>query len=103
MVARSVISITSDVVADEDDARAFRDDPTDEREQLIDADTRQERRRLVEHEQSVGASRAKVLNRPHNGEQGLFRRGEARNRRARIEFQAVAGERLRHRIMLAPP
>ena len=91
------------VVAHENNARAIRHDATDEREQLIDADTGQERRRLIKHQQSVGASRAKVLDRPNNGEQGLFRRGEAGNRRPRIEFQAVPGERLRHRIMFAPP
>ena len=40
-----------DVVRDEDDARPFRDDAADEREQRLDVGRRQERRRLVEDEE----------------------------------------------------
>jgi hypothetical protein len=64
-----------DIVADEDDARALRYDPADEREQLIDADARQEWRRLIQHQEPVAASslaRPKVLDRPDDREQRLL-------------------------------
>ena len=93
----------ADIVADEDHARALRDDPAHEREQLIDADARQERRRLVEHQQAPAPASplAEILDRAHDRKQRLLGRREVAIVRARIEVEAIARAASRRRLMLA--
>ena len=94
------------VVANEDDARALRDDLPDETEQLVDADAGQKRRRLVEHKKPPAATRrraAEILDRAYDRKQGLFSGGQTRNGHARVEPQSVAGKSLGDGFVFPPP
>ena len=93
-----------EVVRDEEDARAGRRRIADEREQHFDSLSRQEDRRLVEHEYSpVRADAANLLDRANDREERPLDRLQAGNDRRRVDPQAVALERLARLPPFAPP
>ncbi len=96
------------VMGDEDDARALFCAAPDQSEKLLHSRARQERCRLVEHQNAgpVGVVLRRVpdvLVGPHDREKRLLDRGERADLCPRIEREAEAGERVVRLRVDRPP